>query len=40
MNSFFSQVEDWMAKVDANNDGKLSYEEFKKSLDDKITVAE
>ena len=36
----FSQVEDWMAKVDANNDGKLSYEEFKKSLDDKITVAE
>ena len=29
-----------MAKVDANNDGKLSYEEFKKSLDDKITVAE
>ena len=36
----FSQVEDWMAQVDANNDGKLSYDEFKKSLDEKITVTE
>ena len=36
----FPQVEDWMAQVDANNDGKLSYEEFKKSLDEKITVSE
>merc|ERR1711936_947886 len=35
-----SEVEDWMAQVDANNDGKLSYDEFKKSLDEKITVTE
>ena len=36
----FYKVEDWMAQVDANNDGKLSYDEFKKSLDEKITVTE
>ena len=36
----FSKVDDWMAQVDANNDGKLSYDEFKKSLDEKITVTE
>ena len=35
-----NKVEDWMAQVDANNDGKLSYDEFKKSLDEKITVTE
>ena len=29
-----------MAQVDSNQDGKLSYDEFKKSLDGKISVAE
>ena len=29
-----------MAQVDTNNDGRLSYDEFKKSLDGKITVTE
>merc|ERR1712062_911653 len=35
-----SEVDDWMAQVDTNNDGRLSYDEFKKSLDGKITVTE
>merc|ERR1712156_207648 len=35
-----SEVDDWMSQVDTNNDGRLSYDEFKKSLDGKITVTE
>ena len=37
---FSMQVDDWMNQVDSNQDGKLSYDEFKKSLDGKITVSE
>merc|ERR1712002_1253445 len=35
-----SEVDDWMSQVDSNQDGKLSYDEFKKSLDGKIAVNE
>ena len=37
---FRIQVDDWMAQVDSNQDGKLSYDEFKRSLDGKISVCE
>ena len=40
MSLFRIQVDDWMAQVDSNQDGKLSYDEFKRSLDGKISVCE
>ena len=40
INVKFHQVDDWMSQVDSNQDGKLSYDEFKKSLDGKIAVNE
>ena len=32
------QVDDWMASVDTNKDGCLSYKEFKKSLEGKMSI--
>ena len=32
------QVDDWMATVDTNKDGSLSYEEFKQSLEGKMSI--
>ena len=40
INAKSPQVDDWMSQVDSNQDGKLSYDEFKKSLDGKIAVNE
>ena len=38
--TFLTQVDDWMNQVDSNQDGKLSYDEFMKSLDGKISICE
>lgn len=35
-----SEVDDWMSEVDSNQDGKLSFDEFKKSLDGKVSVTD
>ena len=38
--TFLTQVDDWMNQVDSNQDGKLSYDEFMKSLDGKISFSD
>ena len=38
--TFLTQVDDWMNQVDSNQDGKLSYDEFMKSLDGKISICD
>ena len=34
----FDEIEDWIEKVDYDNDGVLTYEEFKYSLAGNVTM--
>ena len=33
-----AEVDEWMNKVDLDNNGRLTYEEFKKSLGNQVNI--